>query len=278
MEKENVKEIVIEVELKNLIKIFIKKKWWFVGVFLVVSIAGILFTFLRTPQFSMTSSIVIASIKQEYFENLIQILPEKTNALISVNNFTEEEEFFSEDLLQGTIKNLKFDIDIDELKDAINIYTAGNGILRLTTVHADADSAFEINKVLFEKYLSKRNFEISKTYDDLLNEIDSKMSSTLKEIEDLSRSSEDISAPIDTEIKLKYETYYNLEESKKILIENKAYFIDRITVIEEPDISNIYGYFNYKRDILFSILLAIALGLISVFAINYFQSLRKQKS
>jgi len=275
MKKESSKNEVTEIKLIDLIKVFIRRKWWFIGAFIIIFIAGILFTFLRTPQFSLTSTLVVSGITPDYYGSLMQLFPEKTMDLIGVSNITESEELLSEDLLGEAVKSLEFNMDIDELTDTVFVYTAKGGILRLTTVYDDAVKTYEINKVLFETYLNKRSYEINKAYEDLLDEIDLEMSSITAEIEDLSSKSDNGDTLANKEIELKYETYYILEENRNLLIENKDYFIERIRVSEEPDVSNVYGYFNYKRDVVFSFFMAIALGLITAFAVNYFQSLKK---
>jgi len=272
MKKKDSKNEVAEIRLIDLIKVFIRRKWWFIGAFIIVFTAGILFTFLRTPQFNLTSTFIISSIELEYREALVKTFPEKTEELTEISNIIESESFLSEDLLEEVIENLEFDIDIDELKDTIFIYADKGGILKLTTVYSDAEETYEINKTLLETYLNRRTNEINQAYDSLLSEIEVEISSIEAEIEDISDIQDNLA---DKEIELKYETYYVLEEDRDILVENKDYFTERFTVTREPDISYVYGYFNYKRDIAFSFLLAIALGLIAAFAANYFQSLRK---
>lgn len=269
------KNDVNEVELKDLLKVFIRRKWWFIGTFIIVFITGILFTFLRTPQFNMTSTLKVSGINSENYKSLMQSFPEKTRELTGISNVTESKEFLSEDLLEETAGNLEFDIDMDELKDIIYVYTAKGGILKITTVDDDTEKAYEINKILLETYLDNRVYEINQMYQSLLSEIELEMSTIAAEIEGLSEKSGSDDDLIDKEIELKYETYYNLEENKDLLVENKDYFTDRIEVSEEPKISDVYEYFNYKRDIIFSFFAAIAIGLITAFASNYFQSLRK---
>ena len=275
MKKKSSKSEVTEIKLIDLIKVFTRRKWWFIGAFIIIFIAGILFTFLRTPQFSLTSMLVVSSTAPDSYESLMPLFPEKTRVLAGVSNISESKKFLSEDLLGEAVKSLEFNMDIDELKDTVFVYTAKGGILNLTTVYNDAEKTYEINKVLLETYLSKREYEIKQTYDSLLEEIDLEMSSITAEIEDLSNKSNDENTLVDKEIELKYETYYGLEENRNILIENKDHFIERIVVSKESNISNVYGYFNYKRDIVFSFFLAIAVGLIAAFTANYFKSSKK---
>jgi len=275
MKKEGSRSEVTEIKLIDLMKVFIRRKWWFIGAFIIIFITGILFAFLRTPQFNMTSTLIISSIKPDYYESIMQSFPEKTRELTGVSNISESNKFLSEDLLEEVIGNLEFDIDINKLKDTIFIYTVKGEILQLTTVYNDAEETYEINKIILETYLNNRIHEINQAYQDLLNEIELEMSTITAEIEDLSEKSDDEDSLVNKETELKYETYYRLEENKDFLIENKDYFTDRIKVSEAPDISNVYRYFNYKRDIILSFFLAIAVGLMTTFAVNYFQSLKK---
>jgi len=275
MKKESSKSEATEIKLIDLMKVFTRRKWWFIGAFIIIFIAGILFTFLRTPQFSLTSTLMVSEITPDYYDSLMQLFPEKTMDLIGVDNRMESKKFLSEDFLKGAVGDLDFDIDVDELKNTIFVYTEQSGILNLTTVYNDAQKTYEINKVLLETYIDKRSYEINQAYEDLLEEINLKMADISAEIEDLSNGSGNGNTLNDKEIELKYETYYSLEKNRNILIENKDYFVERISVSKEPDISNVYGYFNYKRDIVLSFFLAIAIGLITAFAANYFQSLKK---
>jgi LPS O-antigen subunit length determinant protein (WzzB/FepE family) len=266
-----------EIDLRSLLRIFISKKWWFIGSFIIVFIAGILFTFLRAPQFSLTSILSISDIEPDDYEILSQYFPEKTDELISFNNISESKKFFSEDFLTAAAGELDFEIDIDELKDTIFIYSAREGILKLTTVFNNAEETYEINEVILNNYLSKREDEINQTYEDLMTEIDLKVASLKEEIDELQGRSGDKDALLEKEIELIYEDYYNLEENRDLLVENKDYFVERIEVFYEPDISNVYEYFNRKRDIIFSFFLAVAIGLIVPFAVNHFQSFKKNK-
>ncbi|MBA7509001.1 hypothetical protein ES705_00938 [subsurface metagenome] len=275
MKKESSKSEATEIKLIDLMKVFTRRKWWFIGAFIIIFIAGILFTFLRTPQFSLTSTLVVSGITPDYYDSLMQLFPGKTMDLIRVSNITESEKFLSEDFLKEAASSLDFNMSVDELKDTLFVSASSGGILKLTTVYDDAEKTYEINKALFETYLDKRSYEINQAYEDLLDAIDLKMSSITAEIEELSGRSEEEGNLVDKEIELRYETYYDLEENKNILIENKDYFIERIGVSKEPDISDVYGYFNYKRDIVFSFFMAIAVGLITAFAANYFKSSKK---
>ena len=97
MKKENSKNEVTEIKLIDLIKVFIRRKWWFIGAFIIIFIAGILFTFLRTPQFSLTSTLVVSGITPDYYGSCMQLFPEKTRKFAGVSNISESKKFLSED-------------------------------------------------------------------------------------------------------------------------------------------------------------------------------------
>ncbi|MCJ7471869.1 MAG: Wzz/FepE/Etk N-terminal domain-containing protein [Actinobacteria bacterium] len=260
-----------EVELREIGRVFIKKIWWFVGTFLIILVAVVLFTFLRTPQYGLTSTLVISSINQTYYQTLLEYFPEKTVKLVSISNLTESEKIQSDSMLDALEENLSFDIDRGELEDSIYINSEKGGILNLTTVYKDEKSTFELNDVLLGLYLEEIDLKIDQAYNGLLSGIDQKMLDIYDEIEKL--DSDSIEGK--KEIELKYETYYKLKESRDILVENESFFIDRIRVSKGPEISDVYKYFSIKRDIVFGFFFAVAIGILAAFAVNYFQSLKK---
>jgi len=260
-----------EVELREIGRIFVKKIWWFVGTFLIILIAGVLFTFLRTPQYGLTSTLIVSNVNQTYYETLMEYLPEKTSKLVIISNITESEEIRSDRLLEVLQENLSFDIDREKLESSIYVNSKKGDILNLTTVYKDRESTFEINDVLMSLYLEDINLRIDQAYDSLLSGIDQKMLDILDKVEKLDNDSIEGKK----EIELKYEIYYKLEESREIFIENESFFIDRIRISKGPDISNVYKYFSVRRDIVFSLLFAIAMGVLVAFAVNYFQTIKK---
>lgn len=257
-----------EVELREIGRVFIKKIWWFVGTFLIIMIAGVLFTFLRTPQYRLTSTLVISSIDQTSYQTLMEYFPEGTVELIAIPNVIGSEEIISDELIQKLKDNLSEEISLDELKDAIYVYTEPGGLI-LTTIYNNPGTTYEINKNLLDLYLEDKNTGIESAYNNLINEIDSRMSDIYDTI------NSDSSSLSEKEIELRQETYYRIEESRDVLIENKDFFLDRIMVSSGPDTSNVYKNFSVKRDLIFSFMLAIALGVLAAFAANYFQSLKK---
>jgi capsular polysaccharide biosynthesis protein len=260
-----------EVQLREIGRIFVKKIWWFVGAFLIILVAGILFSVLRTPQYGLNSTIVISSIGSQYYETLMEYFPEKTSGLTGISNLTESEKISSDEIIDSLKERLGFDIERDELKDSIYVNSKKGGLLQITTVYDDKKATYQINDTLLDIYLEDANSRINTAYNELLSEIDSKMGRILEDIDSLDEDT----IKGREEIEQKYETYYRLEESRDILIDNKSFFIERIRISRAPELSSVYDYFSVKRDIVFSFFLAIAVGILAAFAANYFQSLKK---
>jgi len=266
-----------EVKLIDLLKVLIRKKWWFIGTFIIVFITGILFTFLRTPLYSLTSTVSITSGGVAGSENLLSFFPEESNKLFSISNIAMSEEIKSDAFMEEVLKELNYEIGKDELKNAIYTYAIKGAELKITIVYSNSDMTYELSKVIVDSYIDKKRKELDLAFDDLIDVIDIKMADILSEIKDPTYYTEEEGDTASQGIELDYETYYGLEESKNVLLDNKDFYINRVVSSVEPDISNVHEYFNYKRDIIFSFFLAIAMGLITVFTADYFQSLGKRK-
>ena len=79
-----------------------------------------------------------------------------------------------------------------------------------------------------------------------------------------------ISPEISRELNHDLIVYNDLENINYILKENRELFVDKIEVIEGPEISDVEASANYGRNILISIFLALIVGFIVVFVVNYF--------
>ena len=58
------------------------------------------------------------------------------------------------------------------------------------------------------------------------------------------------------------------------MVSNKNIFIDRIRVIEPPEVIDVKNTSSYLRNILLSLIVAIVIGIITVFIVNYFKNPR----
>ncbi|GAG62206.1 unnamed protein product, partial [marine sediment metagenome] len=113
-----------EIDLRELFRIFIKRKWWFIGTFVIVLIAGLLFTFLNTPDYTSTSML---KVKEDYYldsiymDSISEYFPAEASELKigSLNDVATELKLSN--TLDEVIKDLNYDIDRNDLDKAINI-------------------------------------------------------------------------------------------------------------------------------------------------------------
>jgi len=293
-----------EIDLRELFKIFIKRKWWFIGTFIVVLIAGLLFTFLNTPEYSSTSML---KVKEDYFlDSIGEYFPEEASELKigSLNDVATELKLSN--TLNEVIKDLNYDIDRNDLDKAINISVdEEKEILTLATTYNDPEITYKINKTLLDAYKREKNLEFSEAYGRILQKIETKLINIQEEIDKLSESAEEYIIGFNVKIlseieksgsnipfigtnyispeiagKLNYNllVYSDLKEISYILTENKDLFVNKVEVIEGPEVSDVVADTNYGRNIAISIFLALIVGFMMVFIVNYLVSLRKYKN
>ncbi|MBA7510551.1 hypothetical protein ES705_02536 [subsurface metagenome] len=292
-----------EIDLREIFRIFIKRKWWFVGTFIVVLVAGLLFIFLYTSEYSSTSML---KVKEDYYlDSVSTYFPVEASKLrIGSLNDVYIELKLSKTLNEVT-KALNYDIDKDDLDKAINIsIDEEKEILTLTTVYNDAEVVYKINKTLLDVYKREKNSEFNEAYDRLLQKIEAGLIDTQKEIEELSGRAEEYiigfnvkllneieklgsdipfsgsnytSPEIAGKLNHNLTVYNDLDEINCIITENKELFVNKIEVIENPEVSDVVAETNYGRNVLITIFLAVIVGLLAVFLANYFMSFRMRK-
>ncbi|MBA7480091.1 hypothetical protein ES707_15537 [subsurface metagenome] len=292
-----------EIDLRELFRIFIKRKWWFIGTFVIVLIAGLLFTFLNTPEYSSTSMVKIS---EDYPLDFIrEYFPQEASKLKigSLNDVATELRLSA--TLNETAKALNYDIDKDDLSNAINIsIDKEKEILTITTTYSDPEIAYKINKTLLDVYKREKNLELNKAYDRLTQKIEAKLLDVQEEIDELSDKAEEYIIGFNVKLlneieksgsdipfsganytspeiagKLNYtlSVYNDLENINYILTENKELFVNKIEVIEEPEISDIEADAGYGRNIAISIFLALIVGVMTAFVANYFITSKSPK-
>ena len=155
-----------DVQLKKILNIPIKKKWWFIGAFLIVFFSFLLFSFLRTPLYGSGSSMTIIDIDSQVYKNLWEFFPEGADKLADVTNNMISENLISEGIksslfLDDVSKKLSFNISKKDLKNAIYTRIEVGTSLKITVVYSDPNKAYEINKTVFEQLLGNKNSEIT---------------------------------------------------------------------------------------------------------------------
>ena len=287
-----------EIDLRELFRIFIKRKWWFIGTFIVVLIAGLLFTFLRTPEYTSTSMLRISN--DYLLDSINKYFPKEAYELRIGSLSDVSIELKLSETLNEVDKALDYDIDKDDLSKAINIsIDKEKEVLMVTTVYSDPEIAYRINKTLLDVYKSKKNLEFNETYNKLVQKIETKFASIQEEVDKLSTEAEEcmidfnfkiinkleksgsnmyfsgvnyIPPVILNKLNSKYLVYNDLEKINSNLLENKEFIIDKVEILEKPEIPIVVVDSNYKRNVIVSLFTAIIVGFMVVFAVNYFAS------
>ncbi len=293
-----------EIDLRELARIFINRKWWFIGTFIVVLIAGLLFTFLNTPDYSSTS---ILKVKEDYYlDSISEYFPEEADSLKIGNLGDVSMELKSDEVLEEVISSLDFKIERAELNEAINISIDDKKeIITITTLHSNPEIVYRINEALLNVYEGRKNLEFEETYNSLIEKVDESLLNVYKEVEEISTRIENyivdfnlklikemenkigsniyfsginyVSPILLNELNSKYLIYSDLEKLKYNLTENKELFINKMEILERPKVPTTAVDTNYKRNALISLFLAIILGIVVVFVANYFISSKEPK-
>lgn len=143
------------ITLKEIFYILAKNKIWFAVTFLVVSICGLIFTFIRPTIYSMEASIILSDNYEYYDDFLLENFPGESKNLWlyeeSKNKENEnkilntiDSEINSSEFIRELKNLISFDIDFDELAKSIYSYRKTGKILTIKTVHIDGGKAYEI--------------------------------------------------------------------------------------------------------------------------------------
>jgi uncharacterized protein involved in exopolysaccharide biosynthesis len=276
-----------EVELRQLVHIFINKKWWFIYTVIAVFLIGIVLTFIFTPKYKMEGQLVINNNYEYYNDFLLENFPEETNSLWL---YPESQawpaefkyldsiaaELKSDSFLEELSNKLDYDISKERLKEIILTEVKEKvGPLTLSAVYKDENIVFGITKNAIELIDSKAEQRLSEAYQVLIGELDTKESALLAEINKLS-DEQGLSQTEKRKLNSKIDFYENTKHIKEILAGNKDFFVNRVKLVKSLEEGDVEVYVARKRFIVFSLFAAIAIGLIMVYVVNFLQSFRKE--
>jgi hypothetical protein len=174
------------IRIRELAFIFARRKWWFAGVFVVILLAGSLFTFLKEPVYKTYSVIELKGVY--YDDSLYKYYPEEAGSLGILAPVMESagyesgilsdiakgfrEEVFLDKVSQG----LGPDISSEELSSSFNILIdSGNRVIRLETFYDTADGSYDINRALLDSFLDERRDSRSGLIDSLIESLESEI-------------------------------------------------------------------------------------------------------
>ena len=276
-------------ELKYLFRILIKRKWWIIITAIVVLVAGITFSLIRTPQYMIRSTLKISNNYLYFNDRIYEFFPEKsedlwifptidaynheTRALIEIESIIKSDIFLTE---LETYLDGKYSKKI--LRDIIDveIYTKERSFV-ITIVYDKSEDVLIIMNSLIDLLAEIKSSELENIRLDLIGKTDQKVEDLKNEIEELSQlnnTKQDIL--IEKDIDTKTNDYITLKGIKGML-ENKELLTRRVEVLNRPEVIDVYEMISLKRDLTFSLLAAVLLGVITAFIANFFLDLKKVK-
>lgn len=269
-----------ETTLKVIFHIFVKNKFLFLITFLVVFIGGLIFSLVSTYPHSIDASIKLIDNYKYYNDFLLVNFPEKTENLwlYEESEINDKEikildsmqsEIVSDNFLKELKRQLSFNIGFEKLKESIYFFRENNKNLTVKIVYNDPEKTFEIANELMKLVKFNKAYELDSAYELLLGEMNKKIVEVSTEFE--TEDSETNNKESDS----KLEFYNDLKRTRVILLENKEYFVNRLSLAEEKQISDVYRYTSKNKNIIFSLILGVFLGIIAIYSKYFYKNKNK---
>ena len=288
MEKEKMQNIA-EINLKSLFKILAKRKAAFLIAFIIVLILGLTFTFLVSPEYSLTSQITLSDNEIFYNDALYKYFPGEADGLwiIPSTKDTQRIDYIvgkldpiysqlkSDAILDNALNTLQGKITKSQLLKSINISVdRWIGIVTIENYARTPDSAYNISKSVLDSYVNQKKTELENAYSILIEKLDPEIELSKKEIETLESEveKETINPVLSKKLDTAFEKYDVLNTTQQNMVNNKDLFIDRIRVVKPPELIDVKNTSSYLRNILLSLIAAIIIGIITAFTVNYFKN------
>jgi len=257
MEKEDNKYGPVAVDIKNILGVFKKRKWWFAGAFLAILFIGLIFTLFVARDYQYRSSTVMTLptdnlkfqkiISDEYPQeasNLWLIKEGKaTNGYFNHYFTAIPLEINSEELLNDVIYNLDMDINLKHLKRLVLTEYGGNeSFFIINTFYRNPEDAKKINETVIDTYAEQKEESFRKVYNELIGKVEGEIYTLEEDLSMLSLEAEG------------YAISFNKELIENLIVEDNIIIELKSTGFLPPELENeigrITGRYNYLRDIL----------------------------
>lgn len=269
------------INLRDIITTFNRRKWLFACFFIAVLLVGLLFTFLKTPLYKSSSVINLAG--TFYDDNLYKYFPSEAESLfvyspqmevekLEIQNLTDSSRYLeSDEVLDAVLKKLNLNITKNDLNKAIDIFIdRDNSSLEIVVDYSDPDTSYLINYELINTFIENRKRDNSAIIEGLNIEINSKIDEIKEKITALD---------VNNKNSLEFEADFNslnailidLEEIKYNLDHNKDVLINRVKILQEPQLPEEPFNTEYIKNIMIVIFMAFMVGIIAVFMPNIFK-------
>lgn len=269
------------VSVRYILKTFRRKKWLFIGLFLIIVIIGLLFTFLKTPLYQ--SSSVIKLEESFYNDNLYKYFPADSESLniyspetdtknLEIENLVKDSRYLeSNEILGAVLSKLNLGIDRADLNKAIDIFLdRDNNSLEIIVYYSDSNTSYQISNELVSIFIDYKKVDNLK----IIEELDLKINSRIDEIEEKINTL-DVSDQNSLEIEAKFNSLnailVDLGEIKYNLEQNKDFLINRVEILKQPELPGEPFNTEYIKNILIIIFTALVVGVIAVFMPEVFK-------
>lgn len=288
MKKENMQNIS-EVSLKSLFKILAKRKKVFLIAFVIVLLAGLTFSFLVSPEYRSTSQITLSDNEIFYNDALYKFFPAEADSLWIIPDLEEEQridyivgkldpidmELKSDLILNNALNALQNKISRAQLIRAVNIsIDRWVGMVTVDSYARTSELAYNINRAILNSYINQKRMELKNTYNMLLEKLGHEIDLSEKEIAALEADVE--KEPLNQSLRIELNAAIGkmdvLNTTWHNMTNNKNIFIDRIKIVQAPELIDVKDTSSYLRNILLSIFASITVGIIAAFIVNYFKN------
>lgn len=271
-----------EITFKDILKVFVKRKWLFIGFFIIVLVAGLAVTFSISPLYKTSSNLKFSNIF--YDENLYRYFPVesaelgiyapgmKSTELENSNLDKYAVKMRSDEIISQVIQELGLSLSVKEVNSLITVVQdKGKRVFQVEVSSPNPQMAYDLNKTLFDVFVKEVNS--GKTLEDLLNKIELQVNEIKKEISDAKTENDSIK---EVDIYSKSLILSNLEEMRYNLKNNKDIIAKKVEITKEPTIPDRPYNLDYKKNIFITIFAALMVGLIAVYLPEIFTRRHKE--
>lgn len=271
-----------EITFMDILKVFVKRKWLFIGFFIIVLVAGLAVTFSISPLYKTSSNLKFSNIF--YDENLYRYFPVesaelgiyapgmKSTELENSNLDKYAVKMRSDEIISQVIQELGLSLSVKEVNNLITVVQdKGKRVFQVEVSSPNPQMAYDLNKTLFDVFVKEVNS--GKTLEDLLNKIELQVNEIKKEISDAKTENDSIK---EVDIYSKSLILSNLEEMRYNLKNNKDIIAKKVEITKEPTIPDRPYNLDYKKNIFIAIFAALMVGLIAVYLPEIFTRRHKE--
>ncbi len=316
MEKDDNKYGAVPIDIKNILVIFRKRIWWFVGAFLIILIAGLIFNIFvaRDFQYRASSVMTIPTDNLKYQRRISEEYPQESSDLWLIKEGKATNGYFnhyftaipleinSEEFLNVVISNLDIDINLEHLKRLLLIEYGGNeSFFTINTFYRNPEDAKKINETIIDTFTYQKEKSFKIIYDELIDKVKGEIAILEKDLSELSTEAEEYAINFNKQliknlnvennitIELKSTGFISPElESEIRIISGRTNFLKEILdslVKNEELYTNSIEYvaetsvdenFTHFRNILLSVIAALVIGIIFVYIIDFIISNKRR--